>query len=176
MNNTRFAQPRTQNPRIYFPQNHSLNNQKPPSSLPIPPNLSISQPSISNLQSTSYKPYVSLHPGFQNFPTNSFQSPNFPPNPLPPSNFTLPFNRHSSYPSTHFRMPPYIPFAALSDPIELFDSLGYTYPPEKFLVHLSARVTFQPIVPQPIDLQSYLNWHSRRVSLLYCSLTGTAFN
>ena len=66
-------------------------------------------------------------------------------------------------------------FAALSDPIKLFDGLDHTYPSEKFLAHLSARVTFR-FGPQPLDKQSYLTWHSRRMSLLYCSLTGTASN
>ena len=46
---------------------------------------------------------------------------------------------------------------------------------KKYLAHLSARVTFQ-LGPQPLDIQSYLSWHSRRMSLLYCSLTGTASN
>ena len=116
-----------------------------------------------------------LHPGFQNFATNSFQSHNIPPNPLPPSNSTIPFNPPSSYPSPHFQMPPSAPFAALSDPIELFDGLDHTYLPENFLAHLSARVTFQ-LGPPPVDIQSYLTWHSRRMSLFYCSLTGTASN
>ena len=49
-------------------------------------------------------------------------------------------------------MTPSVPFAALSDPIKLFDSLDHTYPPEKILAHPSARVTFQ-LGPQPIDLQ-----------------------
>ena len=39
-------------------------------------------------------------------------------------------------------MTPSVPFAALSDPIKLFDGLDYTYPPKKFLAHISARVTF----------------------------------
>ena len=64
-------------------------------------------------------------------------------------------------------------FAAPSDPIKLFDGLDHTHTPEKFLSHLSARVTFQ-LGPQPLDIQSYLTWHSRRMSLLYFSLTGTA--
>ena len=72
-------------------------------------------------------------------------------------------------------MTPFVPFAALSDPIKLFDGLNHTYPPEKFLAHLSARVTFQLGQP-PIDLQSYLTWHSRPMFLLFCSLTGTASN
>ena len=160
---------------MYFTQNPSLINQNPASSLPIPSNSSNSQPSISNLQSTSYNPDVSLHPGFQIFPTNSFQSPFYPPNPRPLSNSTLPFNPPSSYPSPHFQMPPSVPFAALSDPNKLFDGLDHTYPPEKFLAHISARVTFQ-LGPQSVDIQSSLTWHSRRMSLLYCSLTGTASN
>ena len=65
------------------------------------------------------------------------------------------------------------PFAALSDPIKHFDGLDHTYPSEKFLAHLSARVTFQ-LGPQPLDVQSFLTWHSRRMSRLFCSLTGTA--
>ena len=58
-------------------------------------------------------------------------------------------------------------------PLKLFDSLDHTYPSEKFLAHLSALVTIQ-LGPQPVDFQSYLTWHSRRMSLLYCSLTGSA--
>ena len=70
---------------------------------------------------------------------------------------------------------PSVPFAALSDPNKLFDGLDVTYPPEKFLAQLSARVTFQ-LGPQPTDLFAYSTWHHRRTSLLYCSLTGTALN
>ena len=91
-----------------------------------------------------------------------------------PPNSTLPLNP-SSYSSFPFPTTPSVPFAALSDPIKLFDGLDHTYPPEKFLAHLSARVTFQ-LGPQPVDIHSYLTWHSRRMSLLYCSLTGTASN
>ena len=58
-------------------------------------------------------------------------------------------------------------------PLKHFDSLDHTYPSEKFLAHLSALVTIQ-LGPQPVDFQSYLTWHSRRMSLLYCSLTGSA--
>ena len=131
LNNTLSYQPLTQNPPICFPQKPSLFNQNPPSSLPIPPNPFNSQPSTSNLQSTSYNPYVSLHPGFQNFLTNSFQPPNIPPNPLPPSTSSLPFNPPSSYPSPHFQMTSSVHFVALSDPIKLFDGLDHTYPPGK---------------------------------------------
>ena len=175
MNITLSTQPLTQNPPLYFLQNPSLINQNPPSSLPTPPNPSDSQLSISNLQSTSYNPYVSLHPGFQSYPTNSFQPPNNPPNHLPPSNSTLPFNLPSSYPSPPFQMPPSVPFAALSDPIKLFDGIYNAFSPEIFLPHLSARVSIQ-LGPQPVDIQSYLTWYSRRVYLLYCSSTGTASN
>ena len=72
-------------------------------------------------------------------------------------------------------MTPSFPFAALSDHIKVSVSLDHTYRPEKFLAHLSARVTFQ-LGPQHIDRQSYLTLHSRRMSLLFCSLTGTASN
>ena len=127
-------------------------SQNPPSSSTQHP--SISQTTSSTTQSTSYNPYVSLYPTFQNFPTTSFQ-------PLPnpshsiPSISTVPFNPFSSYPSFPFPTTPSLPFAALSDPIKLFDGLDHTYPPEKFLAHLSARVTFQ-LGPQPVDIQSYL--------------------
>ena len=70
-------------------------------------------------------------------------------------------------------MPPSFPSAAFSDPFKLFDGLDHFYPPEKYLPQLSARVTFQ-LGPQPIDIQSYLTWHFRRMSHLYCSLAGTA--
>ena len=72
-------------------------------------------------------------------------------------------------------MTPPVTFAALSDPIKLFDGLDHTYPPEKFLTHLSAPVTFQ-LGPQPLDIQPYLFCHSRRMSLFHCSLKGTASN
>ena len=49
-------------------------------------------------------------------------------------------------------MSPSVPFAALSDPIKLFDCLDHTYPPEKFLANLGARVTFQ-LGPQPVGIQ-----------------------
>ena len=39
-------------------------------------------------------------------------------------------------------MVPSGPFAALSDPIKVFDGLDHTYFPEKFLAHRSSRVTF----------------------------------
>ena len=147
-------------------------SQNPPSS--STQNHSNFQTTSSTTQSTSYNPYISLYPTFQNFPTTSFQPPPNPPNSLPPTS-TLSFNPSSSYPSFPFPTTPSVPFAALSDPIKLFDGLDHTYPPEKFLAHLSARVTFQ-LGPQPVDIQSYLTWHSRRMSLLYCSLTGTASN
>ena len=66
-----------------------------------------------------------------------------------------------------------LPF--FSDPIKLFDGLDHTYLPEKVLAPLSARLTFQ-LGPQPLDQQSYLTWHSRRMSVLCCSFTGTASN
>ena len=147
-------------------------SQNPPSS--STQNHSNFQTTSSTTQSTSYNPYISLYPTFQNFPTTSFQPPPNPHNSLPPTS-TLSFNPSSSYPSFPFPTTHSVPFAALSDPIKLFDGLDHTYPPEKFLAHLSARVTFQ-LGPQPVDIQSYLTWHSRRTSLLYCSLTGTASN
>ena len=84
-------------------------------------------------------------------------------------------NPTSSYPPPLSHMTPSVRFAALSDPIKHFDGLDHTYPPEKILAHLSTRVTFQ-LGSQPTDIQSYLTWHSRRIPLLYCSLTRTASN
>ena len=151
---------------------NQFRSQNPPSSSTQHP--SISHTTSSTTQSTSYNLYVSLYPTFQNFPTTSFQPPPNPPHSIPPKS-TLSFNPSSSYPSFPFPTTPSVPFAALSDPIKLFDGLDHTYPPEKFLAHLSARVTFQ-LGPQPVDIQSYSFWHSHRMSLLYCSLTGTASN
>ena len=105
------TQPQSHNPQTYFPPNPSLINPNPPSSLPMTHNLFTSQPSTSNLPPTSYNPYASLLPGFQNYPSISFQPPNLPSNPLPPSTS--------------------VPFAALSDHIKLFDGLDHSYPPEK---------------------------------------------
>ena len=154
--------------------NPSLFNQNPFSSSSLPPIPPISQTTSSTTQSTSYNHYLSLYPTFQNFHTNSLQRPPNPPHPIPPTS-TLPFNSSPLYSSLHFPTTSCVPFAALSDPIKLFDGLDHTYLPGKFLAHLSARVTFQ-LGPQPVDIQSYLTWHSCRMSLLYCSLTGTASN
>ena len=123
LNNTLTTQPSSQNTPTYFPQNPSLINQNPLSSVPISQNLFNSQHSTSNPPSTSYYPNVSLHPGFPNYPTISFQPPNLHPNPLPPSISALPFNPASSYPPPLLQMTPSVPFAALSDPIKFFDGL-----------------------------------------------------
>ena len=114
-NTTTTTQP--QNPPTNFSQNPSLINQNPPSSVPISQNLFNSQHSTSSPLSTSYNPHVSLHPGFQNYPTISFQPHNFPPIPLPPSTSALPFNLPSSYLPPLLQMTPSVPFATLSDPI-----------------------------------------------------------
>ena len=47
-------------------------------------------------------------------------------------------------------MTPFVPFAALSEPIKRFDGLYHTYSHEKCRSHLSVRVTFQ-LGPQPLD-------------------------
>ena len=173
LNNTLPSQSLTKNPPSSSTHDPSLLNQNPFSSS-IPPIPTISQTILSTTQSTSYNPYLSLYPTFQNFLTNSLQPPPNPHNSIPPTS-TLAFNPSSTYSSIPFPVTPSVPFAALSDPIKLLDGLDHTYPPEKFLAHLSARVTFQ-LGPQPVDIHSYLTWHSRRMSLLYCSLTGTASN
>ena len=148
----------------------SLNTTIPPQILSQnPPSVSAQHSSLSQItssttQPTSYTPYLSLYPTFQNFPTTSFQPPPNSSHSIPPLS-TVPFNPSSSYPSFPFPPTPSVPFAALSDPIKLFDGLDHTYPPEKFLAHLNARVTFQ-LGPQPVDIQSYLTWHSRRMSPL----------
>ena len=108
----------------------SFNNTLPTQSfLPNPPISSISQTSSSTTQPTPYNPYVSLHPAFQNFPTNSHQPP---PNPSQPplSTSTIPFNSSSLQPFPPFPTTPSVPFAALSEPIKLFDGLDHTYPPK----------------------------------------------
>ena len=173
LNNTLPTQPVPQNPPPSSTHDPSLFSPNPFSSS-LPPISSISQTTTSTTQPTSYNPFISLYPTFQNFPTHSFQSPPNPPHPTLPTS-TLPFNSSSLYSSPPFPTAPSVPFAALSDPIKLFDGLDHTYPPEKLLAHLSDRVTFQ-LGPQPVDIQSYLTWYSRRMSLLYCSLTGTASN
>ena len=174
-NTTITTQPQSHSPQTHFPPNRSIINHNPPSSIPITHNLFTSQPSTFNPTLTSYNPYASLHPGFQNYPSISFQPPNLPPNPLPLSTSAFPFNSPSSQPPPVLQMTPSVPFAALSGPIKLFHGLDHTYPPGKYLAQLSARVTLQ-LGPHSLDVQSYLNWHSRRMSLLYCSLTGTASN
>ena len=165
-------------------QSHSSNTSLPQtlssnSNHPFPLPTSQNLPQTSNLPpgSISHDPYSSLHPSFQNFPVSSFQPPNLPPNPCPPpQTSTHPFNTLTSLPSSPgLLMIPSIPFAALSDPFKLFDGLDHTYPPEKLLARLSARVTFE-LGPQHLNIQPYLTWHSRGISLLHCSLTGTASN
>ena len=161
-------------------QDTSLNHNNPPSTSQITtihnnPPLSHS-PNQYTTPSNTPPAVISnpvLHSTFQIPSLNPIPLLN-PPNSLPPTS-TLSSNPSSSYPSFPFPTTPSVPFAALSDPIKLFDGLDHTYPPEKFLAHLSARVTFQ-LGPQPVDIHSYLTWHSRRMSLLYCSLTGTASN
>ena len=172
LNNTLPTQSFPQNAPPSSTHDPSLFTQNPFSSS-LPPISSISQTTSSTTQPTSYNPYISLYPTFQNFPTNSFQPPPNPPHPTLPTS-TLPFNS-SLYSYPPFPTTPSVPFAALSDPIKLFDGLDHTYPPEKFLEHFGAQVTFQ-LGPQPVEIQSYLTWHSRRRSPLYCSLTGTASN
>ena len=116
-----------------------------------------------------------MQPTCSNFSQPPNKNPNLPPTSFPPSQALYP---SQSLPPTHFTIQqptPTVPFAALSDPIILFDVLDHTYPPEKFLAHSSAPSTLQ-LGPQPLDQQSYLTWHSRRLSLLYYSLTGTASN
>ena len=116
-----------------------------------------------------------MQPSSSTFPQLQNQNPNLPATSYPPLQLLHP---PQFLPPLHFpiqQLTPFVPFAALSDPIKLFDGLDQTYSPEKFLSHLSARVIFQ-LGPQPLDLQSYLTWHSRRMFLLYCSLTGTATN
>ena len=122
-----------------------------------------------------------MQPSFQNHPppppsiqsssSSSFSQPTSQPY-IPPHNnpYSLPPYFQTNHPQL---MTQPVPFAALSDPIKLFDGLDVTYPPEKFLAQLSARVTFQ-LGPQPNDPFAYSTWHHCRMSLLYCSLTGTA--
>ena len=56
-----------------------------------------------------------------------------------------------------------------------FDGLDPTYPPEKFLSILNARITFQLGI-QPRDPVQYAHWQQRRMAFLYVSLDGTAQN
>ena len=73
------------------------------------------------------------HTGFHIYPPSSFEHPNLPPNPFPPSDSTYPFNPPSSQPSLPgFRMTPSVLLAALSDPKKLFTVLDHTFAPEKF--------------------------------------------
>ena len=67
LNNTLPTQSLPQNPPPSSTHDPSLFNQNPFSSS-LPPILSISQTTSSTTQSTSYNPYLSLYPTFQNFP------------------------------------------------------------------------------------------------------------
>ena len=172
---------------IYYSFKHSRTTEKQHNNYstnnflntPTLPPISISFPSVITTQhqshssktspgSTSYDLYASLHPSFHNFPLSLFQPPNLPPNPCPPPQTpTHPFiTLNSQPPPPGFPMTPSVPFVATLDPFQLFHDLDHTYPPEKFFAHLSARLTFQ-LGPHPLDIQSYLTWHSRRMSPLY---------
>ena len=96
-NTTITTQSQSHNPQT-FPTKSFTNNFSPSLFYTIANNLSTSQPPTSTLPPTAYNPYASLHPGFQNYPSISFQSPNLPPNPLPPSTSTFPFNPPPSPP------------------------------------------------------------------------------
>ena len=77
-----------------------------------------------------------------------------PPQTSTPPFYTLTFKP----PPLVLQMTPSVPFAAMSNPIKHFDSLDHTYPLEKFVAHLGARVTFQ-LGSQPLNIQSHLTWH-----------------
>ena len=141
LNTTFTTQPQSHNPQIDFLPNHSSINHNPPSFLPMTQNLFNPQPSTSHPSPTSYNPYASLQPGFHKYPSISVQPSNLPPSPLPPSTSAFPFKPPSSQPPLVLQITHSDPFAALSDPIKLFDGLDHIYPPEKFLAHLSARGT-----------------------------------
>ena len=66
--------------------NTTMHAQNIPQNLPSfsTQNHSTLQTTSSTTQPTSYNPYISLYPTFQNFPTNSFQPPPNPPNSPPP--------------------------------------------------------------------------------------------
>ena len=104
-----------------------------------------------------------MQPSFQNLPppppsiqsssSSSFSQPISQPY-IPPH--TNPYSLPPSFQPHHPQlMTQSVPFAALSDPIKLFDGLDVTYPPEKFLAQLSARVTFQlgPNLMTPLHIQ-----------------------
>ena len=92
------------------------------------------------------------HSSFYQPPPNN---PNLPPNSYP-QNPNLPFSQPiNQTPVQTLQSTSSVPFATLSDPIIPFDALDHSYPPEKFLSILGARVTFQ-LGPQPIDPQEYL--------------------
>ena len=95
LNNTLPTQSLPQNPPPSSTHDPSLFNQNPFSSS-LPPISSISQTTSSTTQPTSYNPYISLHPTFQNFPTNSFQPPPTPPHPTLPT-LTLHFKYSSLF-------------------------------------------------------------------------------
>ena len=165
-------------PSLFASQNlhpnwpHSSLPPPPPPPLPPPPP-SPPPPPPPPPPPTSYDPYASFQPGFHNYPPSSFQPFTLSPIPLPHSISVFPFNPHVSQPPPLvFQMTRSVLFTALSEPNKLFD---HTYPPEKFLAFLNARGTFQ-LVPQHLDFQSCLTWHARGMSLLHCSLTGTASN
>ena len=70
-------------------------------------------------------------------------------------------------------MTPSVPFAAFSDPIKVFDDLDNTYPADESFSSPQCTCNISTWT-SPLDLQSYVIWHSRRLSLLYCSLTRIA--
>ena len=91
-------------------------------------NPSLSLPSsASNPPPTFYDPYASLHPAFYNYPLSSSQLHTLPPNPLPPSISTVPFNPPPQPPLSVSQMSHVVvPLAALYDLIKHFDGLDHT--------------------------------------------------
>ena len=165
-------------------QPHSSNTSLPPTlsynsnhPFPLPASQNLPQTSNRPSGSTTYDHYVSLHRRFHKFPVSFSQPPNLPHNPCPPpqtSEILLILSLLHLLPLVYKL---FLQFFLLLSQIllEFLDGLDHSNPSEKCLVHVSERVTIQ-LGPQPLEIQSYLNWHSRRMSPLFCSLTGTASN
>ena len=136
-NNPITTQPQSHNSQTSFPATLSSSNSSPPLSYhPSSQNPPLNLPHTTlNPPPTSYDPYASLNAGYHNYSPTSFQTPNFPPNPLPPTTSTFPFNPPPFQPPPSvFQMTPSVPFAALCDPIKLFDCLDHFYPPGKHFI------------------------------------------
>ena len=200
--NYNFSPPSNTNTDTNIHQNHSQINTNSTTQNPFIQLLqtSTSQNNIhSQNQGTSYPSTSYSHttqssqrrlqnPPLTHIPTDPLcqmhpsKNPNPNPNPNPlPQNTT----QHIPPQFTQQVAPPlqYLPMpqdtfmnmsASIPEPMKPFDGLDHSYTPEEYLQQVEARLAFA-IGDEPQNNPiKYKSWHSRRMSYIQCSLTGTA--